>query len=232
MRRAPRPAIPRHRLGRRRRRDQGGFGRAAMVGRRPGGGDTALHRRAGPGVPERRHAGGAPARLGIRDEFRWPRALRRRQSQPAPPQAGAPLLGGGGVQHAVRGHGVPDAGGGAGRSAQAGRHRPGMGSHRWPGQLRGTARAERRRHRDRRGELRGEAEVPCRARLRRGHQSRASLGSTSTAGPAAVLPSRRGAGWAERSDDRLARTRTSSSSTSGATPSPPPSMSHGVVGWS
>ena len=152
------------------RRAADGLGRAQLEGGRQGHRPLQLRRRPGPLGPRRLHAGGQPAHLGLRVELRRPGRHHGGQGEPAHAQAGAPELGGGGHQRAVQLDRLPHA-----RLAQRGPHDPGrqgarVGRQRRPRQLRRAARAQRRRHADRRRLLAREGEAAQRPRRRGRHR--------------------------------------------------------------
>ncbi len=125
---APRPRLPRGRLGRRRAWCCGPGSavrnwKPGRQGHRP----LQLRRRPGPERPRRLDAGRQPAHLGLRDQLRRPGRPGRRQGQPAHAQAAPPDLGGGGGQRAVQLHLLPHAGLAQRRPDDAGRQGPGLG---------------------------------------------------------------------------------------------------------
>ena len=170
MGRPPRARLPRRRLRRRRRRPADRLAGAQLEGGRQGHGPLQLRRRPGPVGPRRLHVGGEPTHLGFRVELRRAGRHHARQGQPAHAQADAPQLGRGRHQRAVQLHRLPHAG-----LAQRGPHDPGrqgarVGRQRWPRQLRGAARAQRRRHAHRRRLVTREGQAPQRPRGRSRHR--------------------------------------------------------------
>ncbi len=148
---APRPALPRGRLRRRRRGAAGRLGRAQLEAGRPGHRPLQLRRRPGPVRPRRLDAGRQPAHLGLRVQLRRPGRPGGGQGQPADAQAGPPHLGGGGGQRAVQLDLLPHARLPQRGPHEAGRRGPDLGRHRRPRRLRRPVRAQRRRHPRRRG---------------------------------------------------------------------------------
>ena len=170
MGRPPRARLPRRRLRRRRCRAADGLGGAQLEGGRQGHRAVQLRRRPGPVGPRRLHAGGEPAHLGLRVELRRAGRHHRRQGQPAHAEADASQLGGGRHQRAVQLHRLPHAGLAERGPHDAGRQGARVGRQRRPRQLRGAARAQRRRHADRRRVLAREGQAPQRSRGRGGHR--------------------------------------------------------------
>ena len=150
MGRAPRPAVPRRRLGRRRRRARRRLGGAQLEARRPRHDPLQLGRRPGPVGPRRLDARRQPAHLGLRDELRRARRPDRRQGQPADAEAHPPDVGGGRRQRAVQLDQLPDARRPPRGAHEAGRHRARVGRDRRHRRLRRAVRAQRWRHADRR----------------------------------------------------------------------------------
>ena len=160
----PRARLPRRGVGRLGRGPAHGVGRAQLEGRRQGHHSVQLRGRSGPLGPRRLHVGGQPADLGLRVQLRRTGRHRPREGEPDHAEADAPQLGGGGHQRAVQLDRLSDAGLAQRRPHDAGRHGPGVGGQRWARELRRPARAQRRRHADRRRLLAGEGQTAQRPR--------------------------------------------------------------------
>jgi hypothetical protein len=106
-----------------------------------------------------------PADLGLRDQLRGTGRHRGGEGQPADAQADAPDVGGGGRQRAVQLDGLPDAGVAQRRPGDPGRPGARLGRVGRTRILRGAARAQLRRHADRRRLERGQGRDPARAGL-------------------------------------------------------------------
>ncbi len=106
---APRPAVPRRRLGPVRRCAADRTGRTGLAPRGRGRRPLPVRRAGEPGRPRRHDARPGAAHLGIRDELRRPRRDRARQVQPADAEARPPDLGGVRVPGPGQLHGVPPA---------------------------------------------------------------------------------------------------------------------------
>ena len=183
---AARPAVPRRRLGRLRRRAAHGLGRQPSW--KPGDrvlvhpNDVALEEPQGHDDaiqdPDQRV-------WGFESQLRRAGRAVRREGRPADAEAGAPDLGRGGLHAARQLHGLPHAGVAERRADAAGRRRADLGRLRRAGRLRAAVRAQRRRLPRVRRLVAGEgAEVPRRGRGvgHRPRRARASASGTRTGG--------------------------------------------------
>ena len=107
---APRPAVPRHRLGPVRRGAAHRPRRPRLEARRRGRRALSVGRAREPARPQRHDARPRAAHLGLRDQLRWSRPARPRQGEPAARQARPPHVGGSRVPRTGQQHRVPPAG--------------------------------------------------------------------------------------------------------------------------
>ena len=135
LERAPRPGPPRARIGRGRRRRPRRRRPCAAGGRGPRRHLPRLGRRPKRRRPTRTRARARAARAwGFETNFGGLAHYAIVKGTPADAEAGAPDVGGGGLQHALRDDLLPDAGQPQRRPLQAGRHRLRLGRRRRPRQ--------------------------------------------------------------------------------------------------